>query len=557
MKAIAAEGREVSSAAPFFFCHTRSEGGLVHTTHSLQEEVENHLAEEAEDKQKMSSASFDPSTLHDPRLFPAARDMTATEFVSEEDDGAVPDEDVDDEEEDGFVKSKSELEEEAEAKRRKVEWDGVSTGGPVVALLIGMAGSGKSTLFHRMYYDAAEDPLKARKRCYFINLDPATLETPIEAHIDIRDTVDYKGVMREYNLGPNGAIVTCLNLFATQFNEVMGILEKRALDFDYVIVDTPGQIEAFTWSASGQLVAETLASTFATAVVYVVDTPRSRSPATFMSNMVYACSILHKYQLPLIAAFNKADVADPTLDCFRWMDDFEEFHEALDDAENSGESYVTSLHRSMSLVLDEFYRVLDRVAVSAADGTGVDDLWKHLENAKIHYDKTYGNEIRRRIKERHDTTQQHRHHNQQKLAFDITGGKKTSEENNDTDDAASRQLRTQQGQTPPHYDPSLTKRLQRPDAKMPKQTIRKLPGTASTSIPEKTTEEEEDYDEEETLEEQGDDDDDDTLPPGQDPGQPSPLPMGVGTSEPRATAQYRRGVAPPIVRKKGGEPSSS
>lgn len=38
--------------------------------------------------------------------------------------------------------------------------------------------------------------------------------------IDIRDTVNYKKVMQVYNLGPNGAIVTSLNLFATKFNQV-------------------------------------------------------------------------------------------------------------------------------------------------------------------------------------------------------------------------------------------------------------------------------------------------------------------------------------------------
>lgn len=264
------------------------------------------------------------------------------------------------------------------------------TSGPVVAILVGMAGSGKSTLFHRIHYAAAQK----KKRCYFINLDPAVLEVPIEPNMDIRDTVDYKGVMKEYCLGPNGAIVTSLNLYATQFSDVMEILDKRANDFDYVVIDTPGQIEAFTWSASGQLIAESLASTFATCVVYVVDSPRSSSPATFMSNMVYACSLLHKLRLPLVAAFNKSDVASPEDTCFKWMDDFEEFHVALDN--DTVESYVTSLHRSMSLVLDEFYKVLDRVAVSAATGQGIDDLWAKLDASKKIYDATYGKEIRRR-----------------------------------------------------------------------------------------------------------------------------------------------------------------
>lgn len=265
------------------------------------------------------------------------------------------------------------------------------TPGPVVAILVGMAGSGKSTLFHRIHYAAAQK----KKRCYFINLDPAVLEVPIEPNMDIRDTVDYKGVMKEYCLGPNGGIVTSLNLYATQFSDVMEILDKRAKDFDYVVIDTPGQIEAFTWSASGQLIAESLASTFATCVVYVVDSPRSASPATFMSNMVYACSLLHKLRLPLVAAFNKSDVADPEETCFRWMDDFEAFHVALDN-DTAVESYVTSLHRSMSLVLDEFYKVLDRVAVSAADGRGIDRLFEKLDDSRALYDSTYGKEIRRR-----------------------------------------------------------------------------------------------------------------------------------------------------------------
>lgn len=290
----------------------------------------------------------------------------------------VPREDAEKEAQEGSDEQDDEGEEET-----------ISTPGPVVALLIGMAGSGKSTLFHRIHYEASQKS----KRCYFINLDPATLEVPIEPNMDIRDTVDYKGVMREYTLGPNGAIMTSLNLYATQFSDVMDILDKRAADFDYVVIDTPGQIEAFTWSASGQLIAESLASTFATCIVYVVDTPRSRSPATFMSNMLYACSILQKLRLPLVAAFNKSDVQSPS-ENFLWMTDFEAFHKALD--EDDSESYVTSLHRSMSLVLDEFYKVLDHLAVSAATGDGIDDLWSKLDDSRVVYDATYGKEIRRR-----------------------------------------------------------------------------------------------------------------------------------------------------------------
>lgn len=47
------------------------------------------------------------------------------------------------------------------------------------------------------------------------------------------------------------------------------------------------------------------ASTFPTIVVYVMDTSRSINPVTFMSNMLYACSIMYKAKLPFIVAMNK------------------------------------------------------------------------------------------------------------------------------------------------------------------------------------------------------------------------------------------------------------
>lgn len=89
------------------------------------------------------------------------------------------------------------------------------------------------------------------KRTYNINLDPAVLNVKFAANIDIRDSVKYKAVMKEYQLGPNGAILTSLNIFAAQFDQVINLIEEKQENLDFVIIDTPGQIEAFSQSASG------------------------------------------------------------------------------------------------------------------------------------------------------------------------------------------------------------------------------------------------------------------------------------------------------------------
>ena len=253
-----------------------------------------------------------------------------------------------------------------------------------MVLVIGMAGSGKTTLMQRLVVESrmggsgTAGPRQPGDRparpAYVVNLDPAVGPLPYSPHIDIRDTVNYKEVMAQYELGPNGGIVTSLNLFATRFDQVMNLLEARSPGLDVVLVDTPGQIEVFTWSASGAIITDALAATFPTVLVYVVDTPRTQSPVTFMSNMLYACSILYKTRLPFIVAFNKVDVVSHDF-AAEWMADFEAFQAALDAEGARSDAYIHSLTRSLSLALEEFYSGLRAVGVSAATGQGMPELW--------------------------------------------------------------------------------------------------------------------------------------------------------------------------------------
>ncbi|KAJ5679464.1 hypothetical protein N7462_007708 [Penicillium macrosclerotiorum] len=310
---------------------------------------------------------------------------------------------------------------------------------PAVSVVcVGMAGSGKTTFMQRI-----NSYLHSKKTVpYVMNLDPAVHSVPFDSNIDIRDSINYKEVMKQYNLGPNGGILTSLNLFATKVDQIISLLEKRtapnpeqpnAKPIEHILVDTPGQIEVFVWSASGSILLETLASSFPTVIAYIIDTPRASSTSTFMSNMLYACSILYKTKLPMILVFNKTDVKDAEF-AKEWMTDFDKFQQALQEEQESGafggeggaggfgagSGYMGSLLNSMSLMLEEFYRHLSVVGVSSMTGDGVEEFFEAVETKRQEFERDYKPELERKKQEREENKSAQRELELGKLMKDMS-----------------------------------------------------------------------------------------------------------------------------------------
>ena len=243
-------------------------------------------------------------------------------------------------------------------------------------IVLGMAGSGKTTFVEKLEEEIANKD----KESYIINLDPAVMNTLYEPNLDIRDTIKYKEVMKSNNLGPNGAILTSLNLFSTNIDKLITLLENKT-DLDFVVMDTPGQLEVFSWSASGKIITDSFSLIFPSILIYIIDIPRCNNPNTFSSNMLYALSIMYKMKLPLLIAFNKLDIAKENK-VIEWMQDFQ----SLQDALKQKDDYISTFSSSLSLLLAEFYKTIKYVSVSSKTGEGFDELLTKCEEIRKKYE---------------------------------------------------------------------------------------------------------------------------------------------------------------------------
>jgi GPN-loop GTPase len=247
-----------------------------------------------------------------------------------------------------------------------------------IFVVLGMAGSGKTTFCHRLYSWLSETEFELdretglNKYIYTANLDPAVVNTKMPLLYDIREHVSVESLMREKKLGPNGAILTALNVFAAKIDQFIGDMERRAPK--YTIIDTPGQIEMFSTSVSGSIIVKCLSGGKESKVVlvYVADGVESQRPQCFMCNMVYAASILYRLKEPLLVLVNKAE--GKGADRIKlWQKDLEEFYKDL-----NSEEHISSTLQSISLWLEEFYREIPITHASSRTGAGKSEFFSLL-----------------------------------------------------------------------------------------------------------------------------------------------------------------------------------
>ncbi|MDI6884564.1 MAG: ATP/GTP-binding protein [Hadesarchaea archaeon] len=236
---------------------------------------------------------------------------------------------------------------------------------PLNLIVLGTAGSGKSALTAAFgkWIEQNTD-----QKVAYINLDPGCDFVPFKPDFDVRDHFTISQIMRDENLGPNGAMVRASELLEQKAKEFSRRINK--IKADIRLIDTPGQMEVFLFHGGPEM-AKLMGDV--TISVFLTDAEIAAKATGLVFTRLLGLSVGLRLGVPAVGVLNKMDLArDKLADIDRILADTE-LLEKLVVKEGSG--VMIDLTLRLSKALPELLPAARVVKVSAKTGEGMRELY--------------------------------------------------------------------------------------------------------------------------------------------------------------------------------------
>ncbi len=242
---------------------------------------------------------------------------------------------------------------------------------PSVVFVTGTAGAGK-TSFVRAFADWMRT---SGYDASVVNLDPGLEGDELQPDVDIREWVRLADVQDEYGLGPNGAQVAAADMIALKVFEVKQALGEASAD--YVLVDTPGQIELFAFREASKAIVEALGGDRAL-LAFLYDPALARTPSGFVSLLMLGATVEFRFRLPMVNVLAKSDALAPEqlADVLAWSEEPGRLYDAV-------QAGVATPDLQLSTELFRAIEVMGPLAglvpTSANDRTGLEEFYRECQ----------------------------------------------------------------------------------------------------------------------------------------------------------------------------------
>ena len=233
-------------------------------------------------------------------------------------------------------------------------------------VMLGTAGSGKTSL--TKYYS---EWLKEQGYSVgIVNLDPGAKVVPYKPDFDVRRLFTVEELMVKYGLGPNGAFMKASDMILECSDKILGH-EVFKGKYDFVIIDTPGQMEVFVYRRSGHYFISKLKELGPTVGVFIVDGETMSTPIDLVVAWTTSILIQLRLDIPVVPIVNKADLIKDRETIKLIVENIEEFKELV---MKSREGLISETAIYLTDIVKEFSQSLRPVIVSAKTGEGIEEL---------------------------------------------------------------------------------------------------------------------------------------------------------------------------------------
>ncbi len=236
---------------------------------------------------------------------------------------------------------------------------------------VGTAGCGKSTItgaFSEWLQSQGYDSV-------LVNLDPGAESIPYEPDVDIREWVKLSDIMKEYGLGPNGAQIAAADMLAINAPKVLKVLDE--FETDFVLLDTPGQLELFAFRDSSKKIIERFGRE-QSAICFLIDPMLGRNPNGFVSSMILSTITSFRLDVPVMNVLSKSDLLSE--------EEIEKIENWSTDSENLLNVLMDEVSGSQNQVSIEVLRAMETIGAYGGVGFassetmyGMEDIYTVLQ----------------------------------------------------------------------------------------------------------------------------------------------------------------------------------
>jgi GTPase SAR1 family protein len=178
--------------------------------------------------------------------------------------------------------------------------------GKAIVMFLGPAGSGKSTLVYAYSKWLSEE---FGLRVYKVNLDTAAEYIPYQPDFDIRMYIDAHRIAKELGLGPNGALVKSMEMLSENVDIVTKAIDNA--DADFILIDTPGQMEVFIFRDVALKLSQGLGKYGREFVaVFVLDGEVVKRYEDYAFVAIMCVALQARLGVDVVPVINKIDVAE-------------------------------------------------------------------------------------------------------------------------------------------------------------------------------------------------------------------------------------------------------